>query len=695
MSKPSLIFISALLLFSANLSAQISTDGTLGPAQNLQGPKYTIGDDLGQQHGGNLFHSFQDFNLNSNESATFSGQNHIQNVISRVTGGNSSNIDGLIRSTIPGADFYFLNPYGIIFGETATLDVQGSFHASTADYLRLGEGGEFHARNPSKSLLTVAPIEAFGFFGQSESIKIEGSFLQTPVGKTLSIIGGDISIEDGVLFAPGGRINLAAIAFAGEVEITPDNLLINTSNPGEIRLFVPEYEESEYEEVEPDGLIDDYENDAIYDNGEYEGSELEFEPEFGNVDVTDHFNETGTGQIFIRGGKLIVERAGIFADTFDNEGGQQARIDIDINGDIALIDGGLITADSLSDSQGGNITINAENLTLRGQFEELSPDDDDFIDSLSTIGTDSFETGVAGNIDIELTGSLEMTPGLISSVAQNDSGEGEAGNIHIQARDVTLQQGASISVDTFGDRNAGNITINATDKISLLQTDPYGISSSASEEAMGHAGNIILNTSELVLTEEGLIYSLSYGSGDAGSITITANTAKLTQSRITTEAEQARGGNIYFEVRDKLELFDDSRITAEARGKNTQDSGGNITITSPALTLDDSFLLANAYAGNGGEIKLVNLDFNRFTLLGNSWIDVSSALSSPGEFWVNKIRLTDDLFVFSSPEFTEAKFSLDRCAGLTIDTISRFIITIRDVLPPSPGDLMTHSPLSW
>ena len=163
----------------------------MGPAQNLTGPDYQIGDNLGQQLGGNLLHSFRDFNLRFGESATFSGPNHIQNVISRVTGGNLSNIDGTIRSLIPGADFYFLNPYGIVFGPNARLDVQGSFHASTADYLRFGNGGIFHARNPSESLLTVAPIEAFGFLDNPTSISIQGSFIQND-GQTLSFICGDL-----------------------------------------------------------------------------------------------------------------------------------------------------------------------------------------------------------------------------------------------------------------------------------------------------------------------------------------------------------------------------------------------------------------------------------------------------------------------------------------------------------------------
>ncbi|MBE9563141.1 MAG: filamentous hemagglutinin N-terminal domain-containing protein, partial [Proteobacteria bacterium] len=117
-----------ILITTLSTNAEIITDGTLGQNINLSGPDFQVTSDLGQQHGGNLFHSFQDFNLNNLESATFSGPNSVHNILSRVTGGNPSNIDGLIRSTIPNADFYFLNPYGVMFGPNARLDVQGSFH---------------------------------------------------------------------------------------------------------------------------------------------------------------------------------------------------------------------------------------------------------------------------------------------------------------------------------------------------------------------------------------------------------------------------------------------------------------------------------------------------------------------------------------------------------------------------------------
>ncbi len=144
-------------------SAQMETDGTMGAAQVLAGPNFGIGAALGTQAGANLFHSFRHFNINTGESATFSGPASIDNVISRVTGGSLSNIDGLLSSTIPGADVFLINPSGILFGPNASLDVDGSFHASTANQILFPDGGVFDATNPGATVLSVAEPSAFGF----------------------------------------------------------------------------------------------------------------------------------------------------------------------------------------------------------------------------------------------------------------------------------------------------------------------------------------------------------------------------------------------------------------------------------------------------------------------------------------------------------------------------------------------------
>ena len=137
----------------------------MGPRAVLAGGNYRITPGYGRQVGANLFHSFSQFNLQTGETATFSGPDSVRNIISRVTGGTASTLDGTLRSTIPGANFYLVNPAGVMFGPGASLDVGGSFTVTTADYLRLANGGRYDAKNPPDSVLVGAPVESFGFFG--------------------------------------------------------------------------------------------------------------------------------------------------------------------------------------------------------------------------------------------------------------------------------------------------------------------------------------------------------------------------------------------------------------------------------------------------------------------------------------------------------------------------------------------------
>ena len=151
--------LSSILLLQAVLTvshAQITLDGSLGPRGPLTGPNYRIGADVGQIRGGNLFHSFGEFNVPTGGSATFTGPPTIANIVGRVTGGQRSFIDGLLRSEIAGADLFLLNPSGVMFGPNASLEVRGSFHVSTADLLRFTDGANFFANLGQESVLTVA-----------------------------------------------------------------------------------------------------------------------------------------------------------------------------------------------------------------------------------------------------------------------------------------------------------------------------------------------------------------------------------------------------------------------------------------------------------------------------------------------------------------------------------------------------------
>src|SRR5882724_2157630 len=231
-----LVLVGALL--PAAVGAQITIDGSLRPgtAGPLTGPNFVIGSGVGRTVGNNLFHSFGQFNVGAAESATFTGPASIGNVISRVTGGQLSSINGLIdtRTFMTRANFFLLNPAGIMLGAGASLNVGGAFHLSTADYLCLGSGGcladptagKFFASLGRGDVLTVAAPAAFGFLGPpTGSIVVDGSILpgipDPPVGQTMSLVGGSILVTGGAMLSPpGGRVQLVSVNSAGEVPIS-------------------------------------------------------------------------------------------------------------------------------------------------------------------------------------------------------------------------------------------------------------------------------------------------------------------------------------------------------------------------------------------------------------------------------------------------------------------------------------------
>src|SRR5687768_7423780 len=94
----------AALLAAGPAPAQIVTDGSVGPRVSLRGGQIEIGADLGTRSGDNLFHSFERFGIAPGQTATFTGPDTVRNVISRVTGGETSHIDGTLAFRVGQAD---------------------------------------------------------------------------------------------------------------------------------------------------------------------------------------------------------------------------------------------------------------------------------------------------------------------------------------------------------------------------------------------------------------------------------------------------------------------------------------------------------------------------------------------------------------------------------------------------------------
>ena len=196
-----IIVYSFLVAMGVRANAQVVVDNSFGNAGALNGPNFNIPDTLGKTVGDNLFHSFSEFSLQSGQSATFTGPNSIQNILGRVTGAKVSEIDGLIKSEITDANLYLLNPNGFLFGKNAKVDVDGAFILSSRERLKLGEDGSFNAVNPDQSVFTSAAPNAFGFLGENPGgvIKFSGSNLI--VENPVNLIGGDIRLEDSVIYS--------------------------------------------------------------------------------------------------------------------------------------------------------------------------------------------------------------------------------------------------------------------------------------------------------------------------------------------------------------------------------------------------------------------------------------------------------------------------------------------------------------
>jgi filamentous hemagglutinin family protein len=561
-----LLLLTALLA-ATPIQAQIVTDGTVGPKVSLSGGEIQIGADLGAQKGANLFHSFEKFGIATGQTATFTGPGEIKNVISRVTGGEVSNIDGKLASSVGQADLYFLNPAGVMFGPNAKLDVPGSFHVSTAHELRFADGASFSALDKTGSGLTVAPPEAFGFLDKPAGrITSNQSQLEIQPGKTLSLTGGDLELTGGTIAVAGG--SPVAAPKAGGVFNA-----VSVASPGEVRVS--------------DGMV----NAA----------------QLGSIRMADQrvtASGNGGGTVRIRAGTLTAANSAIDAD---NTGGWAGSGGIDLMASHLALGDSRISADTRSAAPGGAVTIKAGTMMVRNL------DTTGVLDRRG-IHSDTRSSGSAGAVNIQARSlTISGNGASITSDAQIGS-TGAAGSVSIDAGTLTLSQGGGIRSDTWAGSDAGTVNVQAGSLLVIGDSAtrvtgsgpfPTAISSDALTGSSGTGGRVTVVAGTLEILNGGGIHTDSWGNGDAGTVNIQAGSLNL-----------IAGG-------DGSTGTPPTEISSNAYNDPTHDTtagSGNVTVIAKDLTIRDgggirSDIRSRAKAG---PVRSVNVHADRLLIIGNN-----------------------------------------------------------------------------
>src|SRR5271166_2622635 len=573
----------------------ITVDGRLSPAQTLIGPNYSITANLGKQVGGNLFHSFGQFGLSTGESAAFSGPATVSNVIGRVTGGNSSSIDGKIQSSIPGANLYLINPNGIVFGPNATVNVSGSFHASTADYVRMSDGAKFQATNPDASTFSAAPPAAFGFLtARPAALMVNGSTLGPVPGQgTLGLVAGPVSIVGATLSAPAGTIHVTSAAGTGEVPVDPRNTAAST-----VTSFGP---------VAVKG-----------------GSTL---------DVSDSKNLRSGGSVFIRAGALTVDASEINADNYGSGSGGV----LSLRGDsqITLSNGANVHAVAMGSGNGADVLLSTATSGV-------------ILADAATVLTDTMGSGNSGSITI-IAGQLTLQNG--TNVLAQTSGSGSGGDVTVSVGgSLTVASGASLGTIAFADGNAGNVSVTAAGPLTIDMSVGaaaslfQGIASQTT--GTGNAGNVTVTAGTLSMVNNGEIFSATGASGNAGDVSVTAFD-KLTidgsggdpaasPTGIFSEAVAGSGAAGTLSVMARtLSIVNNGEISSDTFASG---NAGNLTVAvSGQLTIDGSggnpeahaatAIFSQAELGSSGAAGIVRVSAGTLSIVNSGEIAASTFAS--------------------------------------------------------------------
>jgi len=526
--------------------AQVIPDTTLSSGERSQvsaGPLFQI--DGGAIRDRNLFHSFAQFSLRQGETAFFNNAATITNIISRVTGGQPSQLDGLIQ-TSGSANLFFINPSGIVFGPNAALNVGGTFLATTASAIQFGNQGLYSATSPNAPLLLTVNPSALLFNQLVNQPIVSQAKLQVPSGQSLALVGGNILLNQGALLARGGRVELGGLSGQGVVALN--------GNGSSLRLSYRDLQQ------------------PLADLALTNGTEVNVRTG-GSISVNaQNFRLAGGSRL--QGGVAATE--GI-------PGSKAGDIDLNVSGALVFTDGSLIDHATLGNGDSGNVNVTAGSILLKDG---------------SQITASTFGRGNSGTVTLRSQGAVVVdgedsagrSGGIYSQI--NDKAVGNSGGINIFAESVTVTNGALLSASTLGIGDSGSINIQAQGEVRFagvgsVNQSASGAFSSVQGEAVGNGSGVTIVAGSLLMENGAQLDASTFGQGNAGMIDLRVSGSVMLKG--DPSGVLADPGGIYSYI-----------------GERAIGNSGGISITGRSFSMQSgAALVASTFGqGDGGDIRL-------------------------------------------------------------------------------------------
>lgn len=600
----------AVMLFSSPAQGQIAPDDTLPTPSRVTSRQGGPIIDGGTAAGPNLFHSFQQFSVPVGQRVQFNNAAGIQRILTRVTGGSASTLDGILAANGT-ADLFFINPSGIVFGPGAQLDIGGSFVASTAEAIRFADGSAFRAVNSSLALplLTVSLPVGLQMGASPAAVEVTGSTLTTGPGRSVALLGGDIRLNGGSLGVSGGQISLGS-ATAGTVALTrsPEGLGLGYSDIlqfGDILL-------QQGASVTSSGLSNGgihLQGRAIQVSGGSQVSAINSGSEADGaiaISATDLVRVGGPPE---GSPPSVVQSSAAGA-------GRGADIDITAARLRLSPDGGIF-ATTQGSGGGGNLSIRAsERVALLGRGLPV----------LQLL----LAQALSGN------GILTSIDSGLSTVTL---GAGDAGTLTITTPRLSVQQGELITTASEGSGNAGDLILQVSDRTFI--EDSYLVVAALTfgdAAAAGNAGDLILTSPRLIIKDGSSLIAATLGNGDGGDIRIdAADTVDIFAVSDEVEVPQINTSSFFGQGAGGEIAITAGQLRLNRGGIRSQ-SGGRLSenLFNPSLP---SEAFVRVPGGPSGRITLTLSD--SLEVIGNgqpfgSSIDASSFTAfSPGQIRVS------------------------------------------------------------